>query len=106
MRLKKQYETNPFKDGELKMGIEETYIIGELSKTAMKLYLFIREYSFRMKGGSIIFDISTAKNVCSFKQNKSVYNALNELINSNIIAGTKDSDTFYYNPKFINHEKE
>jgi len=106
MRLHKHYKENPFKDEVgLRLGMEETITISELSKTAMKLYLFIREYSFRTKG-YIVFDFAMAKGLCGFKQNKSVYNALNELIDKEIIADSKDSLEYYYNPRFINNEKE
>jgi hypothetical protein len=106
MRLHRQYKENPFKkEVELKLKMEETRKISELSKTAMRVYLFIREYSFRTKG-CILFDISMAKDICGFRQNKSIYNALNELVSADILAGTKDSVEFYYNPKFINNEKE
>ena len=47
-----------------------------------------------------------AKGVCGFKQNKSVYNALNELVSLGIIAGMDDPNEFYYNPEFIGNEKE
>jgi len=105
MRNHKQHVDNPFKNNGLMVGIEEAHKIGELSKTAVKLYLHIREYSFRTKG-YLLFDFSMAKELCGFKQNKSVYNALNELVDANILAGMKDSCEFYYNPKFINHERE
>lgn len=85
--------------------MEETYKISKLSKTAMKLYLFIREYSFRTEG-CIVFDFAMAKGLCEFKQNKSVYNALNELVEQDILASSKDSIEFFYNPRFIANEKE
>ena len=106
VRLKKKHTTNPFKaHAGLQLQMEETYKISELSKTAMKLYLHIREYSFRTNG-CIVFDFAVAKGLCGFKQNKSVYNALSELIEQDIIAGTEDSVEFYYNPRFISNEKE
>jgi len=103
--VKLKHKVNPFKEDELKLEMEATRAIGELSKTAIKLYLFVREYSFRTKG-YVILDFSMAKSVCGFKQNKSVYNALNELIEQDILAKTEDSVEFYYNPKFIANEKE
>jgi len=101
----KQHTENPFEQGGLKLQMKETNTISELSKTAMKLYLFIREYSFRTKG-YIVIDFDMAKGLCGFKQSKSIYNALNELVRHDILAASKDSLEFYYNPKFINPEKE
>jgi hypothetical protein len=103
--VKIKHKTNPFSEGELKLEMEATRTIGELSKTATRLYLFVREYSFRTKG-YVVLDFSMAKSLCGFKQNKSVYNALNELIEQGILAKTEDSIEFYYNPKFIANEKE
>jgi len=97
---------NIFKsDSELAIGMKEAVSIGELSKTAIRLYLFIREYAFRTNG-HVVIDFDLAKQLCGYKQNKSVYNALNELISNNILAKSQDSIEFYYNPKFISHEKE
>ena len=105
MRNHKKHTETPFDGGSLKLSMNETYEISKLSKTALKLYLFIREYSFRTNG-VIFFDKNMAKGVCGFKQNKSVYNALNELVSLDIIAGMNDPNEFYYNPEFIGNEKE
>jgi len=106
MIKKIQHTESPFKGHVgLKLQMEETHKIATLSKTGMKLYLFVREYSFRTKG-YILFDFAMAKGICDFKQNKSVYNAINELVEADILARTKDAVEFYYNPRFISHEKE
>lgn len=105
VRLHNKHKESPFDKGELKVNIDETYTLSELSKTAMKLYLFVREYAFRTEG-RIIFDFNMAKGLCGFKQDKSVYNALNELIAKDIVAASEDSLKYYYNPKFIGKEKE
>ena len=106
MRLYKKHTDNPFKEHvNLKLPIDETYILSELSKTAFKLYLFVREYSFRNEG-FIIFDFALAKAICKFKQDKSVYNALSELVSKEILASSKDSIEYYYNPRYIGNEKE
>jgi hypothetical protein len=105
VRLHKKHTENPFQEGELNIKMEEAYIIKGLSKTAMKLYMFLREHAFRTNG-RVIFDFAMAKGICNFKQDKSVYNALGELINNDIIAGSDDSIEYYYNPNFMSNQKE
>jgi regulatory protein YycI of two-component signal transduction system YycFG len=106
VRLHNKHKETPFKAHVgLKVSMDETYKISELSKTAMRLYLFIREYSFRTDG-KVVFDFAVAKALCNFKQDKSVYNALNELIRKDIIACSEDSIEYYYNPRYIGNEKE
>ena len=105
MIIHPKHSKNIFEDCVLAIGMDEAIAIGELSKTAIRLYLFLREHAFRTKG-HLIVDFELAKQLCQYKQNKSVYNALNELVSNNILAKSKDSIEFYYNPKFINHEKE
>jgi hypothetical protein len=106
VRLHKKHIENPFKEHVgLKLGMNETHKISELSKTAVKLYLFIREYSFR-SGGCVIFDFSMAKALCGFKQDKSIYNALNELVRKDILASSEDPIEYYFNPRYISNEKE
>jgi len=107
MRYHKNHTTSPYKDSELLLEINATKTLSEISKTAFKLYLYIRDNSLRVKNeGVILFDFTEAKEMCTFKQDKSIYNALSELINKDILAGRKEHDEFYYNPKFINYKKE
>jgi hypothetical protein len=105
MIIHKKHSENIFKDCVLSIGMNEAVSIGGLSKTSIRLYLFLREHAFRTNG-YLIIDFELAKQLCQYKQNKSVYNALNELVSNNILAKSKDSIEFYYNPKFISHEKE
>jgi len=104
MRNHKIHTNTPFSGG-LEVTIDNARVITGLSKTASRLYMFIRESSVR-NNGIIIFNFKAAKSTCGFKQDKSVYNALSELINKDILAGREESDEFYYNPKFINNKKE
>lgn len=105
MRNHIKYSENPYKYADLMLGIDETKVLSELSKTSLRLYLYIRERSVRVKD-VLYFEIKESKKYCNFKQDKSVYNALSELINNNILAGREKHDEFYFNPKFINEEKE
>ena len=105
MRYHKKHDENPYKESDLMLGINETKVLFELSKTSIRLYLYIRERSVRVKD-ILYFEIKESKKYCNFKQDKSVYNALSELINNNILAGREKHDEFYFNYKFINKEKE
>jgi hypothetical protein len=106
MRNHKEHEISPFNsEDDLAITLEDAEILSKLSKTAFKLFLFIKENSFR-EDGTIFFDKPEAKRICGFKQDKSVYNGLNELVDLEILAGMKDSKEFYYNPKYINSENE
>lgn len=107
MRYHKKHVVCPYKDCDVVLDIECTKILAEMSRTALKLYLYIRDYSNRINDeGIILFDFIEAKELCGFKQDKSVYNALSELINKDVLAGREKHDEFYYNPKFINYKKE
>lgn len=101
MRYHKKHEDNPFnKDSHLMIRIKDVTLLSKMSKTALRLYLYIREYTY-VDEELIIFNKTEAKKVCGFKQDKSIYNALSELIDLEILAGTKDPFEFYYNPKYI-----
>jgi hypothetical protein len=106
MRYHKKHIVSPYSDlDKLELSIDGLKIVSELSKTALKLYVFIREESIKVDK-IVYFDRKKAKYSCEFKQDKSVYNALSELINVDILAGRSEYDEFYYNPKFITNEKE
>lgn len=105
MKYHKEHTDNPF--GNLKLEITNNVLntINNLSKTALKIYCYINVYSYR-EDGIVYFDIKEAKEICGFKGNKSIYNALSELINSDILAGRKNANEYYFNPKYINKQKE
>ena len=103
--LDENFNVIEFKDIQLEVNSDSLEVISKLSKTAMKLYKYIRVDGFR-EDKFILIDINEAKSHCEFKQNKSVYNALSELINVEILAGRKSSSEFYYNPKYIGHKKD
>ena len=105
MRNKKEHTKNPFDDSELKVSYDCFIRISKLSKTSIKVFMYIREDCFK-RDGVLYFDKKAAKESCEFKEYKSIYNALSQLIDLGILAGKQNSDEFYYNPKFINEKKE
>jgi hypothetical protein len=105
MRYHKEHNTNPFDKSEVLIPIGIFNKISELSKTSLKVYKYIRTRAFK-EDGILYFDIKDAKDYCGFKENKSIYNAMSELINSDILAGRKDANEYYFNPKYIKNEKE
>lgn len=96
---------SPYPESRTKFGIEEYHLFNSLSRTAMKTLLYIAEHCVR-DGRRILFDKEDAKFEIGFRENKSIYTALTELITKDILAGCKCSDEFYYNPIFINKEKQ
>jgi len=102
---KRKYDNNPFKDSELEITYENVEWMMRLNITALKMYLYIRGHSYR-ESGVVYFDKEASKVYCEFKQDKSVYNALYELIELGILARTRESFEFYFNPKFMDKEKE
>ena len=102
---KKKYDDSPFKDRELEISFSMLFSLIGLSSTSLKLYLYIRGMSFR-DNGIIYVDKKEAKQQCGFKQDKSFYNGITELVDSKILARTRTSFEYHYNPKFIEKEKE
>jgi len=94
------HDNNPFDEDVLNVPFEYVRVISELSKTASKVLLYIIETSYK-EDGIIYFDMKNAKFELEFKENKSIYNGLSELVNVDILAGRKDSSEFYYNPIYI-----
>jgi len=105
MKYHLEHTENPYISAELEITFDALDKITELSKTASKVYKYIRGRSYK-EDGIVYFDIEDAMNHCDFKGEKSIYNALSELINSDILAGRKSSHEYYFNPKFINDKKE
>lgn len=105
MRNHKIHTESPFLDGGLILDIDTLRLVASLSKTAFKLFIYIKEASYR-EGGVIYFDKYEAKSYCGFKQDKSIYNALNELVNIYVLAGKKEPNEFFYNPIYIKNSKE
>lgn len=106
MRNHKKHSQSPFsKYEELQLKIEVAKIISELSKTSLKVLVYIKENAFR-DDNLILIDKQDLKSYCGFKQDKSVYNALSELINHGIIASSNDVWEYYYNYEFISEIKE
>ena len=97
MRNNKKHEINPFDNVDCEVS---TDVLDVLSKTALKVFCYIADVSFREKD-ILYLDKKELKHFFRFKENKSIYNGLNELIKHDIIACTKVIDEFYYNKKFI-----
>jgi len=102
---KKKYNDNPFVWTELRVAFEVLFTLIDLSSTSLKLYLYIRGQSYK-DDGIVYVDKAEAKRMCDFKQDKSFYNGITELVEAKLLARTRESFEYYYNPKFINEEKE
>jgi hypothetical protein len=103
--LDENFNDVEFEKIQLEVTINSLDKISTLSKTAIKLYKHLRMDAFR-EDKILYFDIKEAKEYCEFKQDKSIYNALKELVKAGILAGRKNPSEFYYNPKYICHKKE
>jgi len=102
MRNYNVYDSYPFIPQEIEITQEALELVSELSKTGLRLYNYMYQCSLR-KNGILYFDNKEAKFELSFKENKSIYNGINELLNKGIIARRKSNEEFYYNPKYINN---
>jgi hypothetical protein len=100
-----KYNDNPFEYAGLQVTFEVLLTLIGLSATSLKLFIYIRGYSFKDEG-IVYLDKQAAKEHCEFKQDKSVYNALSELADAKILARSRESFEYYYNPKFITNQKE
>jgi hypothetical protein len=104
MRNKKKHTNNPFDDIKLEVTFEALLLISELSKTAMKVFVYIAGESYK-ENGIVYLDRKELKNFYGFKEDKSIYNGLVELIHRDILASTEQCNEFYYNPMFIDNRQ-
>lgn len=102
MRNYNVHDSNPFELEEIEITQEALELVSELSKTGLRLYNYMYQFSLR-KNGILYFDKKEAKFQLSFRESKSIYNGINELLNKGIIARRKSNEEFYYNPKYINN---
>lgn len=100
MRNNKKHEINPFEEVDCEVSTDVLSVLCELSKTALKVFCYIANVSY-CENDILYLDKKELKEFFRFKENKSIYNGLNELIKHDIIACTKVMDEFYYNKKFI-----
>ena len=104
MKNHKIHEENPFERIECEISVGVLNKISELSKTSLRIYKYINEYAHR-QDGFIFIDKKELKFELEFRENKSIYNGLSELLSKDILAADTEKDRFYYNPKYIAHGK-
>ncbi len=102
MRNNVIHDDNPFDFNKLEITKEALELVSDLSKTGLRMYNYIYHFSYR-KDGILYFDKKEAKFELNFRESKSIYNGINELLNKGILARRKSNEEFYYNPKYINN---
>lgn len=102
MKNHKKHSSNPFEYCKSGINCEVLDVISELSKTAMRIYVYLYKHSFK-QDGIVYLDRKEIKFELGFRENKSIYNGLSELLHKEIIASCTEKDEYYYNNKFINN---
>ena len=74
--------------------------IAELSPKATKLFLWIL-YIVKFGNDKIKIDLKIYMKECAVLSDKTIRNAITELINKNIIAKTKTKGLYYINPSYF-----
>jgi len=100
VRTNKQHIDNPYKDSNLLIDDDALDVLKELSPTGLKIYIHIRENCFCDNEFIFIF-IDEIHSAIGYKEIKSVYNGLNELLKLDILSRTKEKGAFYYNKGFF-----
>lgn len=104
MRTNKIYEDNPYGEQDLEIGISGLDMLKGISPTGLKIYVYLREYVFRDSELIFIY-IEDIQKGLKYKEPKSVYNGVNELLSFNVISKSKEKSAFYYNKMFFEQKK-
>lgn len=104
MKNHKVNNENPFdKEIECEISLDILSVISELSKTSLRMYVYLAKYSYK-RDGVVFIDKKELKFELGFKENKSIYNGLSELLNRDILAASNDKDVYFYNPQYIAYD--
>lgn len=100
VRTNKQHINNPYNDREILINDEALEVLGSLSPTGLKIYIYIRENCFCDNEIIFIF-IDEVHNGTGYRERKSIYNGINELLSLDMISKTKEKGAYYYNKGFF-----
>lgn len=105
MRNYKEHNANPYKaNANVEISMEVLINIADLNKTGLRLYSWIRENVYRDEE-RVYIDVMECYKGLRFKERKSVYEGLNDMLKVGIIAKTTIKGEFYYSNKYFGLEK-
>lgn len=100
MRTNKQHINNPYSNKEILIDDNALGVLESLSPTGLKLYIYIRENCFCDNEIVFIF-IDEIHSGIGYKERKSIYNGINELLKLDMISKTKEKGAYFYNKGFF-----
>jgi len=104
------YSENPYKQAYLESGDNKDQVITinkrhlikllSLSRTSLKLLGYLM-YMHEEGSEIVYFNLRACRSQTGFKDKRSIYNALTELLGEQIIARTKNENIYYLNAGII-----